>query len=454
MRILNRDPDVHLTACFGSGVPNVPPKEIIMARKWTVMVYLAGDSRNNLSAEMIFALKQMKEVKDIGEDKKVNVVALFDPCGEKYPTEVYAINSRGSKSLKDDLKRGTGINADKTNVKHSVISFAKWAIAQYEAEHFMLVLSGHGSGAEGDYFLPDQNPVSALRIDDLTEIVQEINKQRKGKHLEIIGMDSCLTSMAETCHALCNVNNGKFENHVDYLIGAEGYTPLTGWPYKEIFQAMADMAANSHDADPLKIARMVVHTYAQYYVDYTRADVCVDLAAVHLNHYGAVAESIKDLAEHFTTELKNNTWLARELIQLAHLKVQSYLDRSYADLWDFCDCLSGLCYTKTRQHCKKVKEAVDKMVRAHKHLGEGVENSNGLAICLPWTPITAQYKKLKFAQYTQWSKFLEKYLSQSGRIMGRTPQDFAPIGKGGGPVKNGPERFLLAEDGVRPSRKR
>jgi hypothetical protein len=426
-----------------------------MARKWTVMVYLAGDSRNNLSAEMVFALKQMQEVKKIGANKDIAVVALFDPCGEKYPTELYVINKRGSNStkLKDDLQRPNPIDADKTDVKHSILSFTNWAMANYEAEHYMLVLSGHGSGAEGDYFFPDQNPPSALCINDLTEIVHKIYEQRNGKRLEILGMDSCLTSMAETCHALCDMTGGECNNYVDYLIGAEGYTPLTGWPYKEIFLAMADMEGKSDRAEPLQIATTIVHTYAEYYADYTKADVCVDLAAINLKHYGALANSITGLAAHFIEELKNNTWLARELIQLAHLKVQSYLEKSYADLWDFCSCLSRLCYKATNKHCDNVRKALKKMIKAHRHSGNDVAHSHGLAICLPWIPVTTQYKNLRFAQDTQWNKFLEKYLSKNSRITSRSPQNMTSLAKSGGPLKSGPERFIMSEDGIRPYRK-
>jgi hypothetical protein len=430
------------------------PKEATMDRKWTVMVYLAGDSKNNLSAEMIFALKQMKEVSVIGEDKDIAVVVLFDPCGEKYPTEVYLINRIGSKSLSDDQITGTGIDADKTNIKNSVISFTKWAIENYQAEHYMLVLSGHCSGAEGDYLLPDQNPPSALRTDDLTIIVREISKQLNAKRLDILGLDSCLTSMVETCHALCHVTDDECINYVDYLIGAEGYTPLTGWPYKEIFQAMASIVASSKADASLEISTMVVRQYAEYYRDYVKADICVDLAAIALQNYGMLAKEIKALANHFLDEFKKNTWLVRELIQLAHLKVQSYLNGSYADLRDFCYCLNGLCYEKTKSYCKNIETIANDMVKDHKSWGDAVVNSKGLAICLPWTNVTKQYKSLKFSGYTQWDNFLNEYLSGSSRIKGRDPAQIRPLNRGVGETKPSPLRFIISEDGVRPDSER
>src|SRR5262245_4920204 len=45
-----------------------------MGAKWTVMIYFAGD--NNLSEEMIYAIKEMYRV---GVNRDVNVVVQFDP---------------------------------------------------------------------------------------------------------------------------------------------------------------------------------------------------------------------------------------------------------------------------------------------------------------------------------------------------------------------------------------
>src|ERR1044071_1303834 len=60
---------------------------------WTIMVYLAGD--NNLADECVFALTQIKEV---DTNKRVRVVAQFDPTGRRVKTQRFTIN----KALKDE----------------------------------------------------------------------------------------------------------------------------------------------------------------------------------------------------------------------------------------------------------------------------------------------------------------------------------------------------------------
>src|SRR5687767_14868817 len=76
--------------------------EVKMSKKkaaWTVMVYLAGD--NNLTAECLFALTEMK--KAVPGDE-INVIAQFDPSDPFLPTHRYQINKSGAESaLVDDI---------------------------------------------------------------------------------------------------------------------------------------------------------------------------------------------------------------------------------------------------------------------------------------------------------------------------------------------------------------
>src|ERR1041385_2079699 len=68
---------------------------------WTIMLYLAGDI--NLADECVYALTQIKEV---DTDKRVRVVAQFDPTGRKVRTRRFTIN----KALKDGKQNGNPLN--------------------------------------------------------------------------------------------------------------------------------------------------------------------------------------------------------------------------------------------------------------------------------------------------------------------------------------------------------
>ena len=171
-----------------------PPNE------WTVMVYLAGD--NNLSEEMIYAIKEMYRV---GTNNQFEVIVKFDPSAIGPGPQDYVISRKKIEDFKAKHNRaktnshpavkplpvGDGtFDADgfltrladrRTKEKvdpkpfpfnqgpsrrpepensadpAELMKFIRNSIKSHRAKHYMLVLSGHGSGAAGD-FLPDDRP--------------------------------------------------------------------------------------------------------------------------------------------------------------------------------------------------------------------------------------------------------------------------------------------------------
>src|SRR5215475_4875569 len=90
-----------------------------MARKWTVMVCLAGD--NNLSSEMIYAIKEMKRVEKVGPHGDVTAIVLFDPS-EGLPTQSYVINSDSPGDVDDQLRKEARlIGSVKKNGKRGIV---------------------------------------------------------------------------------------------------------------------------------------------------------------------------------------------------------------------------------------------------------------------------------------------------------------------------------------------
>ena len=107
------------------------PDTVKLEKQWTVIVYLAGD--NNLSSAGEIDLSEMKQV---GSTNEINIVAQFDRADAGAQTSRYL------------LQKGTALENDKvmdlgeTNMGDPMVldSFAKWAIQQYPAKHYLLVL--------------------------------------------------------------------------------------------------------------------------------------------------------------------------------------------------------------------------------------------------------------------------------------------------------------------------
>jgi hypothetical protein len=161
-------------------------------------------------------------------------------------------------------------------------------IENHPARHYMLVLSGHGSGAVGD-FLTGTTRLSGLSIPDLGASLAAVQKHFKGKRgekgllkggkIDILGLDSCLMGMAEVAYEV--------RNYVQYLVGAEGFTPNTGWPYDRILNLFRT------DREPRGLAQDIVREYIDYYTsDYALADVSTDMAALDLSEMGPLASAL------------------------------------------------------------------------------------------------------------------------------------------------------------------
>ena len=76
--------------------------------------------------------------------------------------------------------------------------FVVSSIKANEAEHYMLSLNGHGSGAVGHSLVEDGFSPGTLRIPDLASVLEAV-RERTGRRLDVLAMDSCLMSMAEVC---------------------------------------------------------------------------------------------------------------------------------------------------------------------------------------------------------------------------------------------------------------
>jgi hypothetical protein len=442
-------------------------------RQWTVLAYLAGD--NNLSAEMVWALQEMKKAA-VGPDEAVTVVAQFDPQGYGLATQRFVINKKraragavkgdgGADAVNDFHLNGTGrqsgslyddadlaekldekLNRDfiadlvsvvvtnrkkfPTLTRHipptpgktvvlppqiadpatddtgnpwTLLRFLYWGVKNFPAEKYMVVLSGHGSGSDGD-FLKDESSGGSLTVRALGEVFAAL--RRFGVKADILGLDSCLMSTAEVYFEL--------RGSVDVMVGAEGVEPNAGWPY---FEIMDDLARNP-GASPREYARRVVELYTGYYFNYALGGVSVDLAACDVTKAGELKDGLSRLSEELLAQLAKGSPAARQVadaLLAAHWTAQTYKFDQYTDLRDFCAELKGRVPGKVAKACEQVIAAVESVVLRCCTSGPEAQYSSGLSVYFPWAQIAEEYKDLDFARATKWGSFLTEYVERVSR---------------------------------------
>jgi hypothetical protein len=474
-------------------------------KEWTVMVYMAGD--NNLSSEMVRALKDMFS---LGTGDNFDCFVQLDPSAA--PAAVYNIPAGSKKTIQQLSDQGEPIRSDDTGQRYFSIPrggarnlrvlasgrlirrqrrdlaprpYASLAAAAMAGTHnrlgslylensadprvlktfieeciekdlkagnkryYMLVLSGHGSGAVGD-FLTDENAarsrVSSLSIPNLrlvfTQVLKDLKKKYRDRfwlptnYIDVLGMDSCLMSMAEVAYEV--------REYVKYLVGAEGFIPSQGWPYHHMLGLLRDKPR----IQPEDYARCLVGRYVEYYSDYESCGVSVDHAACHLGIWDiGLTAAVKRLADALTDGLEFDP--IKDAIVLAHWQAQSYKYDQYTDLYDFCSVLSGRMRRagphsadegtpktiRYREHektinlnraCTEIADAcsavMDKMKNSKKlwccwH-GPDFQHSHGISVYFPWNHVEVEYRNMKFAKAaaTGWFNFLCKYVCETRRL--------------------------------------
>src|ERR1044072_5371263 len=331
-------------------------------RKWTLMFYFASD--NTLSPSMLY---QFKSIKTAGFQLDTNVLVHFDPHERGIPSMIFEVN-RTEKNRKrksrigddqdprvrdlagdqvepplngDQQTQKSGLNdTDRLTAAEELTHFLEYSREHYPAEQYMLFLVGHGLVVGRDAFLPVDNPDSGISLVELGNILRNFSREigRTDDELQLIGMHSCSMSAVEVAYQL--------KGNAKEMMASEGLSFVGAWPYRQMLQKVfctIDKPYKPTDkwvADLMKCLHEVcLHNSADFIFAGYSSDLC--LCSLERKRVEALSGPIKKLATALKAGLKDDR--CKELIQLAHLKSQSYFQELYTDLFDFCECLIGKC---------------------------------------------------------------------------------------------------------------
>ena len=409
--------------------------------EWTVLLYMAGD--NNLTEECVYALNEIKE--GFNDNPRLKLIAQFDPAGARATTKRFELRSIGTSQLVDD-KVWEARETD-TGEPNNLLEFIRWGLSEYPADHNMVVLLGHGTGTDDD-FLRDDNPQSSLSMLELQDVFAKLTQD--GHTVDILGMDTCLMSMAEVCYEM-------FRKRVTYMIGSEGFAPNTGWPYRAIVSDLSDKISRDGSAapvDPKELATSIVDQYQKFYGPYRTGGISIDQSVLEVAQIEGVQQSmfslVRCLKDEFEAGKLEYFQEEQNALILAHWEAQSYNGETFVDLYDFCERLS-LRYPNdnVKQRCKQVQEAITRVVVKTNVSGAAFQFSFGLSIYFPWGKLSTNYGNLSFPKATNWIDFLQLYLNKTRR---RRDEQSPPaagaeiVVPAGGFLDNAPVRSTVPND--------
>ncbi|MBM4249548.1 MAG: hypothetical protein FJ149_08985 [Euryarchaeota archaeon] len=220
---------------------------------WTVMVYMSAD--NNLEGAGIHDLNEMETV---GSTEEVNILVQFDRApgydttngdwtGTKrfYVTRDNDMSTISSRELADLGEQNMGDS-------RTFVNFTTWAVAQYPAQHYLVVFWDHGGGWYGVCW--DDTDQDYLDLDDISAGLSGLSS-RLGRPVDLVGFDACLMAGIEVLYqirGLCDVacTSGTTE-------------PNEGWPYDWILPSLAMKPSMT----PRELATEITDDYVNSYTD-------------------------------------------------------------------------------------------------------------------------------------------------------------------------------------------
>jgi len=377
-----------MTGCGGVAppIPNLP--------EWTVMVYLDAD--NDLESAGIDDINEMEMV---GSSTDVNIVVQadripnYDISNNNWTTTRRYYITQDFDSVQINSQLISDLGELNMGDPQTLIDFTTWAVTEYPAKKYLLVIWNHGGGFRSptytakDIAWDDTSGGDRITIPELEYALSVISTQM-GKKVDIVGMDACLMAMAEVAYQI--------KDYADILVTSEESEPNDGWPYDTILGQLVSYPTMT----PNQLATNIVDNYINSYTSYYNATQ----SAIDLSYINTLANQLSNLA----TAIISDTITPLNNYILASISSQYYHDADFIDLYDFCNKI--LIYsnnTNVQNIAVTIQQSLlNYTILRNGYIGSNVNGSRGLSIYFPYTYYDTYYNNTNFAQYTQWDEML------------------------------------------------
>ncbi len=258
----------------------------------------------------------------------------------------------------------------------TLADFLNYCDRKYPADHRMLVLWDHGSGAFG--YGKDDIYHTSMSLSDIRVALEAVCKPDPEKpYYDIIGFDACLMASVENAHMLYGF--GK------YLVGCEQTEPGAGWSHDVYLQAMSEDPTMS----PAAIGKSIADSFVDFYMEkncgignlpFYSINTCFSL--IDLNAAEETYKSYCDLNETLLKDAVADNHVLTKISSAAQNSTrfsgEAYEIYNLIDLGNYMEALSEF-YPK---ECDKVLQNLNEAVLYHRANGY-LSDSVGMNIYMP-----------------------------------------------------------------------
>ncbi|MEO0247550.1 MAG: clostripain-related cysteine peptidase [candidate division WOR-3 bacterium] len=367
-------------------------------KEWTIMVYMNAD--NDLET---YGIKDINEMEyGGGSNSYRNVIVQIDrhpgydtsngnwtTCRRYYITNDPSNSSTIVSTLIQDIGE---VNMGDPN---TLVAFAQWAIQNYPAKKYFLVLWDHG---DGWYKSEGESPLFRGVSVDMSSGNAQINvyngelgsalssiKSYLGRNIDIIGFDACLMGMIEVMD-VCR-------NYANYFVGSEETEAADGWYYTGFLSTM-----NSNPTiAPADLAKAVV----------TSATGLATLASVNLANIGTLVSYLNTFAQELINA-RNAGYSSA--ISTARSNSKAFYITDHIDLYMFANNIynNTSLPSSLRNAAYNVMTGITNAVLNYKN-SSSYSSCRGIAIYYPASPTryNTNYNYLPISSSTKWDDFIK-----------------------------------------------
>jgi len=367
--------------------------------EWLVMLYQNAD--DEVLEGDIFT--DLNEAELVGSSDDVVIVSQFDRYDGAFDGDGdWTGTKRFLVTQDDDL---SALNSEEmedlgevdSGAPETLADFMIWAITNFPAKKYALILSDHGAGWMGGWNDDAPEEGSALSVDEIDGALAAALAETGVDQLEFIGFDACLMSQVEALSGVAP--------YARYAAASEEVEPAMGWAYAQFLgklqdkpkQTGADLAkniVNSYIVDDIRIQDDDARSQYLEEVYGTDEEVSardlgqqesldVTLTAVDLQKLPPFMAALNDFAFALTSADPLAVAQARTYAQSFQNVFGEETPPPYLDLGNFARLVAELAGDSDLDDAvSALNDAAEDFILAEKH-GSGKPGATGLTIFFP-----------------------------------------------------------------------
>lgn len=260
---------------------------------------------------------------------------------------------------------------------NDLADFAIWAIENYPAERYALIITDHGGGWTA-IAIDETSGGDGLTMTELDSALARITSETGVDKLDLVAFDACLMAQIEVFKTIAP--------YAHYTLASEEVIPGAGYEYVVPLMALAE---NQSLTAP-EWGQIIVDAYIDYYTNVLQGYSAFDLHVVDLSKVDQVTSALDNFTNVVAMNREENLKAignARNNAQIFGADDPSGADYySSVDLADFMRLLAKLTTDSAVQDAAEaVITAVDDLI-VYGRASDALPGANGVAIYFPANP--------------------------------------------------------------------